>query len=63
MYIDPRTDEKRVIDDMVRPTMHSACLGALVLLIGMVFAGAYMYWEGSFSRATSGNGTPAAEAP
>jgi hypothetical protein len=61
--IDPRTDEQREIDDMMHPTVHSAWLAVVVLLIGVALAGVYTYWGGGPSVAPSDHGTPTITAP
>lgn len=60
---DPQTDERREIDDMMHPTVHSAWLAVIVLLIGVALAGAYTYWRGGPSVTPSDGGTPTITAP
>lgn len=63
MDFDPRAGEQRYIDEVVHPTMHSACIGLIVLLIGVLLAGVYTYCTGGSSSLTSDNGTSAATTP
>lgn len=48
MYDDPRTKEQEN-DRELHPTSRSAAICAVVLLIGLLIAGAYTYWAGGSS--------------
>lgn len=59
MYDDPRTKEQE-IDRELHPTSRSAAICAIVLLIGLLIAGAYTYWAGGSSPRRAGSNTPTA---
>jgi hypothetical protein len=60
---DPRTDERREIDDLMHPTVHSSWLAVIVLLVGVALAGVYIYLRDAPSVISSDGSKPTITAP